>query len=106
MIRYFDSERDLICRFVAGALRFGWSVSVFDGGREKWSVRASRLYREIIQAIERGSPTFSMLELSDVRGEVLGVVMLIHGNGDDVIAAWTNDAEIGQLVAMVRAKLQ
>lgn len=80
-------ERRILARAIAYGLGKGWSISVWDG--EEWSLKQSRDPATICTAI--ASTDSDTLRFRDAAGEKVGSIMLVYGNGEDVLADHTDN---------------
>ena len=95
-------EREIVSTLVDDALQAGLLVSVFDG--EEYSVKRSADRAAISEGIGATDETTLLFRDPAIkaegsnRPEAVGSVFLVHGNGSDVLANWTdNDRTNGLL---------
>lgn len=90
-------EDRIIDELLDRALGRGWGVSVYDGGG--WPVRRSHDRAEIREAMK--STDADVLHFIGVDGAKMGWVMLIYGNGEDLISDSTYTGPMMGLCAQV-----
>jgi hypothetical protein len=78
------TERRIISRILKDALAAGYTVSVFDG--EEWPVKSSTKLGEITAEIAATDETTLRFRKD---GASIGSLLLVHGNGCDVICDYT-----------------
>lgn len=76
------AERTIVNRLIRAALAHGLTVSVHDG--EEWTLKRSRDAKAIREALATTGADNVTLRNSD--GAAVGTVLLIWGNGEDVIS--------------------
>jgi hypothetical protein len=82
-------EMPIARRLIRNALAKGYSVSVYDG--EEWALKRSTDRAAIIEAL--ASTDCDTLRFRDNAGNVIGSMLLIWGNDDDLISDYSdNDA--------------
>lgn len=89
------SELQIATKLVRAALAAGYSVSVNDG--EAWPVSKSHDEAEILAALQ--STDSDTLRLRSPLGDFVGNVLLIWGNGEDVISDHTDNKATRAVVA-------
>lgn len=89
------TERRIINKMVKDALAAGHSISVFDG--EEWPVKRGTDYGKITAEIAATDET--TLRFVTREGAVVGSVLLVHGNGAEVISDHSANPEIEALIA-------
>jgi len=87
-------ERSICSKLVKKALAAGYAVSVYDGGA--WPLKRSLSYRAIMAAMF--STDSDVLRFRAGDGQSLGTVLLIYGNGEDVISDHSDNAAMRDLV--------
>lgn len=85
-------ERRIATRLVDDALAAGYSISVHDG--EEWALKQSSDRATILNAM--GSTDSDKLRFRK-DGEVIGTVLLIWGNEDDLISDTSESEAIDKL---------
>lgn len=94
--RYASAEeRRIVRRLVAAMLRAGYSVSVCDG--EAWPLKRSRDESAILDAL--ASTESDTLRMRDAAGAAVGSVVLIWGNGCDILSDWSDNAATAEVIA-------
>lgn len=95
-------ERQIVATIVTEALAHGLRVSVYDG--EEWTLKGSTDFEAITAAI--GTTDTTTLKFRDPRfhdqhghAEPVGSVFLVHGNGSEVIADYTDSARLKAILA-------
>lgn len=94
-----QTELNIIDAMIRAALVEGISLGVFDG--EEWAVRNSTDYQEITGEIAATDAT--TLRLRDSGGAKIGDIILIYGNGEDVIHDHTDNPITGRIVNLGQA---
>lgn len=89
-----DNERKIAQKLVQAILDRGYSVTVWEGG--DFAIKRSRDADAVMQALE--STDHDIVRAVNDAGEVVGRVMLIWGNGDDLISDHTDNAVTNDLV--------
>lgn len=92
-------ERAIVDRLIRGGLERGYLVSVNDG--EEWVLKLSPDYATI--TAEVAATDMTILRFDDPAREGAGGrgrVILIHGNGSDVVHDHTDNDMIADLVAL------
>jgi hypothetical protein len=87
-------EKRIANKLVRAALAKGYTICVYEG--EDYALKRSKKEREIEAAL--GSTDSDTLILRNEAGERVGSVLLIWGNGEDVISDHTDNAAINELV--------
>lgn len=97
-----SDERQIIDAILDAALGRGFVVSIYDG--EEWALTGSDSRPAI--AANVGATGYTTLRFRDPsnrdslqRAGVVGSVYLVHGNGSDVIADYSDNADIAALLA-------
>ena len=93
-----EIERDIVSRLVRRALEVGYSVTVFDG-EEHVLESPSNVYEDIMEAMFGTGQ--DQLSFRSQYGKRMGWVLLIYGNGVDVISNYTDNAAMESLVQFV-----
>lgn len=93
-------EMRIIARLLAFGMAQGWTVSVFDG--MAWAVRRSRDIPTLAAALA-STDTDTLRFRDGVTGQSVGSVMLIYGNGEDVISDHTDNSAMGAAFAFATA---
>lgn len=97
-----DAEKKIIDAILLSAINFGYHISVSDG--EEYTVVRSTDLIEIRPAIFTTDETTLMfrdmrdLERDGPAGRRIGTVLLVHGNGHEVISDHTDSSEIEALL--------
>ena len=91
---HMKPEAEIVSRVITSALRAGYHISVFDG--EEWAVKFSRDRKEIESNCFATDETHFRIRTSDQKS--VGSVWFIHGNGGDVIADYTDDGRMDELL--------
>jgi len=80
-----DIEKEIATKIVRSALAKRWSVSVHDDitNEGEWTVRKSRHMPQIMEAL--ATTEGDILLLHDDEGKQVGMIVLIWGNGEDLI---------------------
>lgn len=89
------TERRIISKMVKDALAAGHSISVFDG--EEWPIERATDYGKITAEIAATDET--TLRFFTREGGAIGGVLLVHGNGAEVISDHTANPETEALLA-------
>jgi hypothetical protein len=87
-------ERKICSQLVREALNRDYTVSVYDG--EEWPLKRSTSHRAILAAMF--STDSDTLRFHDSSGMSLGSVLLIYGNGEDVIFDHSDNPATNALV--------
>lgn len=91
-------ERQIIDAIICDALDMGYLVSVHDG--EEWAIKASGDYSAITREIAATDETMLRIRRPGAGNHtVVGNVWLIHGNGCDVIADYTDSNDVQSILA-------
>jgi hypothetical protein len=90
--RIDSQEYAVISRLVNRALNFGWVVSVSDG--EEVVVHKAKTLQQIYAEIAHTDATYLKFYQDD---KYFGTVMLVHGNGEDVISDHTDNEHMVEL---------
>lgn len=93
------TELNIIDAMIRAALTEGISIGVFDG--EEWAVRNSTNYQKITSNVAATDVTSIVLWSSD--GAKVGRIILIHGNGEDVIHDHTDNPITARIVSIGQA---
>jgi hypothetical protein len=93
------TEAQIINRILSAALAHGGKVSVYDG--EEWALKQST-DRAAIQA-EVAATDMTTLRLRDAKGDTVGSVLLVHGNGADVICDYSDSPAMDAMLANANA---
>jgi len=99
-----NTERGIIGGIIAYAMGRKWAVSVNDG--EEWTVKASTDPQEIAAAIGTTCETVLSFRLAadpapKAEWLKLGVLVLMHGNDEDVIHDHTDNDDMAALARAV-----
>jgi hypothetical protein len=82
-LKRLDSvERNILSLIVFRAIQFGYAVSVFDG--EEFALKRSKNVKAILEAC--AATEMDSLHFYNSHGERIGHVLLIYGNGRDLIS--------------------
>jgi hypothetical protein len=93
-----DTEARIAHKLISAALKAGFKVSVHDG--EEWPVKGSTSQNEIEAECFATDETTLRFRLTGEPATKVGDVLLILGNGEDVISDHTDNETIGQLVKL------
>lgn len=88
------TERRIVSRLIAAALRKGYAISVNDG--EEWTVRQSTdadIITNAIATTDRDTLSFR------AEGKHIGSILLIWGNDEDVISNSDDTDHINTIIA-------
>jgi hypothetical protein len=88
-------EKRICERLVDRALAAGYTISVYDGA--EWPLKRSSNRPEILAAMYSTDSDTLRFRLPD-SGESVGSIMLVYGNGADVICDYTDNAAMAALV--------
>jgi hypothetical protein len=91
-----DIEKQIAERIVDGALAAGYTVSVYDG--EEWVLQQSSNPPDIVAAMY-STDTDTLRFYLPESGKAVGSIMLVCGNGEDVVADHSDLPAINELVA-------
>lgn len=80
-------EREVATHLIDAALAHNWTVSVYDG--EAWCLKRSSNRDDILAAI--ASTDADNIRFRDADGRNMGMVVLVWGNDQDIIADYTLD---------------
>lgn len=94
-----EIEDQIISELLDRALGRGWGVSVYDG--EEVPLRRSHDKAAIIAAMR--STDSDQLHFKGVDGANLGCIVLIYGNGEDLISDHTDNGPMAALAEQVNA---
>ena len=94
-----DIEMRICNRLVRNALAKGYLISVYDG--EEFALKRSASYAAIKSAMF--STDSDQLVFRRADGTKAGVVLLIYGNGEDVISDYSDNEETNTLVNLAQA---
>lgn len=97
-----DIETRIINRLVEDILAAGYSIRVFDG--EEVVLENARSFASILAAMR--SSDEDILQLYRKDASLVGFVHLIYGNGPDVIADYSVNADTTQVIAGAEALVQ
>jgi hypothetical protein len=85
-----------ICnRLVTKALQAGYMISVHDG--EEYALKRSTSKRAVIEAMR--STDADTIVFRNADGSKAGAMLLIYGNGEDVISDYSDNAAMNALAA-------
>jgi hypothetical protein len=91
-------ELPIVHRIITNGLKAGYAVSVFDG--EEWALKRSTKRRDIYAALaSTDSDQIRFCNASD--GRLIGTILFIWGNGQDVVSDYTDKPEIEALVGPI-----
>lgn len=101
---YLDPvEKGIIDKIIQKALELEYMITVYDA--EESRVERSRNYTEVTEAVGVSDVTYLFfrheagLQFNDNFGrKELGGILLVHGNGEDVISTYTDNELMKQLV--------
>jgi fatty acid-binding protein DegV len=91
-------ERSICSKLVRAAIKSNYSVSLYDG--EYWPLERSKSHKEVMNAMF--STDEDVLLFRDPAGKKIGKVLLIHGNGEDIISDWSDNTEINALIDVAK----
>lgn len=95
---HLKDEREIVDRLIVCALERNYLVSLHDG--EEIVLSRSSSYEDITANIAATDMTILTFLDTSIEGSAgKGIVILIHGNGEDVISDHTDNDLIGDLVA-------
>lgn len=94
-----QTERRIIDAIIKEALAEGMTISVYDG--DEWAVRKSTDYKQITAEIAATDETTLRIRSSD--GKKIGDILLIHGNGEEVISDHSDNLITGRLANIGQA---
>jgi hypothetical protein len=86
-------ERRIATKLVNDALAAGYSISVYDG--EEWALRSGKDAATVLAAM--GSTDMDKLRFRDADDNIIGTVLLIWGNEDDLISDTSESPEMDRL---------
>ena len=89
-------EKKICERIVDKALAAGYTISVYDGGA--WPLKRSSNRPDILAAMYSTDSDTLRFRLPD-SGEIVGSIMLVYGNGADVVCDYTDNAA---MIALTR----
>jgi hypothetical protein len=87
-------ETTICNRLVSKTLEAGHIISVYDG--EEYALKRSTKKADIIKAMYSTDSDTLIIRRAD--GEKVGSVLLVYGNGEDVISDYSDNPEIEALV--------
>lgn len=87
-------ERKIIRNLVKQALDKGYTVSVYDG--EDWCLKLSNSVTLIMSSIQ--STDSDKLVFRNANKVKIGAVLLVYGNGDDVISDYSDNEAMRALI--------
>jgi hypothetical protein len=99
-----DLEKRIVRKIVQNAIAIGYTVSLNDG--EAWTVKRSVKVTEVMEAVQTTDWDFLKFRYAEgeKKGEPVGTVHLVYGNdGYDVIADYTDNAEIEKILETAKA---
>ena len=91
---YAHTERRIVRKLVRKALGLGYVISVFDG--EEWCLRSSTSEADIMSSIQSTESEELVFRTRD--GYIVGAIVLVYGNGEDVITDYSDNMEMQQLI--------
>lgn len=93
-------ERAIVDRLIRGGLERGYQVSVSDG--EEWAIKLSTDYAAITAKVAATDTTILHFTNPAQADRIIGrgSVLLIHGNGSDVVSDHTDNDMTADLVAL------
>jgi hypothetical protein len=86
-------ERQIAERIVDRALAAGYTISVYDGG--EWALKRSSNRADIVAAMY--STDSDTLRFRLPNGKPVGSIMLVYGNGADVVCDYTDNEAMNAL---------
>jgi hypothetical protein len=92
-------ELKIAKQVVTDALAAGYTVSVYDGG--EWTVKRSTNKATIVAAL--ASTDSDNLRFRDAAGNIVGTVVLIWGNGQDLISDYSDNAATSAILRRAMA---
>lgn len=96
-----SDERRVIAAVLDEAARLGLRVSVWDG--EEWVLKASDNFAAVRREIGASDTTTLRFRAASIgtdgRRASVGSVFLVHGNGADVLADWSDNSATAALLA-------
>jgi len=101
-MKHVPANEAAICYAVAAsAVKRGLLVSVYDG--EEWSLKLSSCLDAIGEVVGITDETTLLFRdpaaLVDCQPRRVGKVLLVHGNGADVISDYSDNAEMAAILA-------
>lgn len=87
-------EERIIRTFVREALKKGYMLRTYDG--EEYSTDWETSENKIMSNVGITDTTSIVVRTADKKP--MGVVLLIHGNGEEVFADWSDTKEVNELV--------
>lgn len=95
------NEAPICYAIAAAAVKRGLVVSVYDG--EEWSLKLSSCLDAIGEVVGITDETTLIIRdpfaLVDCQPRRIGKVLLVHGNGADVIADYSDNSEMSAILA-------
>ena len=88
-------EKQIVERIVDKALAAGYTISVYDG--EAWPLKRSSNRPDILAAMYSTDSDLLRFRLPE-SGDSVGAILLIYGNGTDVVSDCTDNEAMGALV--------
>ena len=88
-------EKQICERLVDKALAAGYTISVYDG--EEWPLKRSSNRPDILAAMYSTDSDVLRCCLPE-SGKAVGSIMLVYGNGGDVVSDYTDNEAMGALV--------
>jgi hypothetical protein len=88
-------EKQICERIVDKALAAGYTISVYDG--EAWPLQRTSNRPDILAAMYSTDSDVLRFQWPE-SGELIGSVLLIYGNGDDVVSDYTDNEAMAALV--------
>ncbi len=81
-----EHDKAAVTKAIRAALRRNWTVSVWDS--EEWTIKRGNNEAAILDAC--GNTDFENLRIRDSKGEIMGTLVVIYGNGPgETIADYT-----------------
>jgi len=90
-----DTEAKIVSAIIASAFALDYVVSIYDG--EEWSLKRSG--DEDCVTAEIAATDMTIMSFRDSDGARIGQVLLVHGNGTDLVSDHTDCPEMVDLLA-------
>jgi hypothetical protein len=99
MIFIFNNsvEYRICTKLTARVLAGPYTLSVFDG--EEWVLKDSKDMAQILAVMFSGES--DKLRIRTLLGKFVGDILLLHGDGENVIANWTDNQDTNDLIKEV-----
>lgn len=90
-------EQDICRKLITIAVAKGYKISVHEGGA--WAIKRSTDVEAIL--MEMASTDADTLVIRDAQGEIVGKILMVYGNGEDVISDHSNNSAMIELCEAV-----